>query len=439
VAAVVVHQAAVAVAHINELPKRTVAVRSIDAKLALAHYLSRPRRGFAELVQNNHNQMATGVSNVFDMRHYSIKKVFVLVAGLTMLTTPAFAIHPDEKSEIENLRKRIDLLEAEQAKSTASEQEPGLDFGQISKYVTLHGLLEAEASYTKPDGGEQESDLTLATAELSIEATLNDYVSGHLILLYGEEEGGDDSINVDGAVISLNAPDKLLGQSASLHIGRMYLPFGTFNSYMISDPLTLELGETQNTAAMIALEGDWTLQAASFNGGTDTAGASNNIDSWVASFEVAAGENLSFGASYINDLAESANELVQVTSLYSGSVAGGSAFLSAHCDHFGFEAEYLAALEDFDAAVVADGADLTGQRPAAWNLELAWMPTDQLQIACRYEQAEDFQDDVRRYGATVSYGLYDHVVVAIEYLYADAKVALDDPVSMVTAQLALEF
>jgi hypothetical protein len=383
--------------------------------------------------------MTTKGSSVFDKQRYSIKKVFVLIAGLTMLTTPAFAIHPDEKSEIENLRKRIDLLEAEQAERAPAGQKPGIDFGQISKYVTLHGLLEAEASYIKPHGGEQESDLTLATAELSIEATLNDYVSGHLILLYGEEEGEDDSIDVDGAVISLSAPGKLLGQTASLHVGRMYLPFGTFNSYMISDPLTLELGETRNSAALITLEGDWTVKVASFNGGTDTAGDSNNIDSWVASLEIAVGENLHFGASYINDLAESANELVQDSSLYSGSIAGGSAFLSAHCDHFGFEAEYLAALEDFDPAAVAVGADLTGQRPTAWNLELAWMPTDQLQIAGRYEQAEDFQDDVRRYGATVSYGLYEHVVVAIEYLYADAKVALDDPVSMVTAQLALEF
>lgn len=383
--------------------------------------------------------MTTRASNVFKIQTYSFKNIFVLVVGLICLSIPAYAIHPDEKSEIENLKKRIDLLETQQTRSASTEQKPGIDFGQISEYVTLHGLLDVEASYTKPDRGEEQSDLTLATAELSIEVTPNDYAGGHLILLYAEEKGEDNSVDIDEAVISLNSPDKLLGQSLSLHVGRMYVPFGTFNSYMISDPLTLELGETQNTAALIALDGDWTLHLGNFNGGTDTVGDSNNIDSWVASLEIAAGENLRFGASYINDLAESAIGLVQDPSLYSGSVAGGSAFLSAECGQFGFEAEYLAALEDFDAAVVAAGEDLTGRRPVAWNLELAWMPTEQFQVATRYEQAQDFQDDVRRYGAAVSYGMYEHVIIAIEYLRADAKVALDDPVSVVTAQLALEF
>ena len=163
------------------------------------------------------------------------------------------------------------------------------------------------------------------------------------------------------------------------------------------------------------------------------------LDSWVASLEVAPVENLAFGISYISDLAESDNGLVQDGSFYSSSVAGASAFLSAHCGQFGFEAEYLTALKDFDSALVIIGEDLTGERPEAWNLELAWMPTDQLQVVARYEQAKDFQDDVKRYGVTASYGLYEHVVVALEYLRADADVDGDDPIDGVTPQLAMEF
>ncbi len=370
---------------------------------------------------------------MFKRYHFSIAKSLILFTGLFMLATPAFALHPEAKSEIENLKKRIEVLETQQPGT-----ESGVDSGQISKYVSLHGLLEAEAFYAKPEGGDEESDLSLATAELSIEATLNQNVGGHLTLLY--EDGESDAINVDEAVISLSSTRQVYGQSPSVHVGRMYLPFGMFNSYMISDPLTLELGETQDTAALFALEGEsWTLKTSVFNGDTDTDGDNNNIDSWLASLEVAAGENLSFGASYVSDLAESDNGLVQDAALYSSSIAGASAFLSVQCGQFGFEAEYLAALEDFDAGLVTVGEDLTGQRPEAWNLELAWMPSDKLQLAARYEEAKDFQDDVRRYGTTVSYGLYEHVVIALEYLHADAKVAVDDPVNLVTAQLALEF
>lgn len=366
---------------------------------------------------------------------FSTINLAILVAVCLLLATPALALHPDAKSEIENLQLRIETLEAR-----PETNEPAGDFGQISKYVTLHGLLEAEAHYAKPDGGAEESDLNLATAELSFEATLNDHVGGHLSLLFEEEEGADDTLEVDEAVVSLQAPKQLFGQSSSLHVGRMYLPFGMFNSSMISDPLTLELGETRNTAALFALEGDvWTFKSGIFNGGTDPAGDQNNIDSWVASLEISLGENLGFGASYISDLAESGSELVQDPAFYTGSVAGASAFLTARCGQFGLEVEYLGALEDFGAALVAVGADLTGRHPEAWNLELAWLPTEQIQLTARYEQAEDFQNDVQRYGAAVSYGLYDHAIVALEYLVADADVAADNPVNLVTAQLALEF
>lgn len=374
---------------------------------------------------------------MFKLHYCSIARFTILIAGLIFMGTPALAIHPESNSETDNLKKRIEALEARQQAESAV-QEPGLDFGRVNQHLLLHGLIEAESYYAKQEGGNEESDLVLATVELSIEATLNDSVGGHLTLIYEEE--ADDDIEVDEAVISLYSPRQVFSQKPSLHMGRMYLPFGTFNSYMISDPLTLELGETRDTAAMFALEGDvWGLKMGFFNGDAEPDGDNDNIDSWVAALEVAAGENFGFGGSYISDLAESDNELVQDAALYSSRVAGASAFLSAQCGQFHFEAEYLSALEDFDSSLVTIGEDLTGQRPKAWTLELAWMPTEQLQVAARYEEAKDFQDDVRRYGATASYGLHEHVVVALEYLRADADVDEDDPVDVVTAQLALEF
>ncbi len=376
---------------------------------------------------------------MFKLQQFFIANIAVLVTVLFLCAAPASAIHPDAKAEIENLKKRIEALESQQTASNQAEEQ-GLDFGQISKYVTLHGLLEAEAYYADPSDSDEESDLTLATAELSIEATLNEMVGGHITLLYEEEDGEDDDIDVDEAVISLTSPGQLFGQTPSVHVGRMYVPFGMFNSYMVSDPLTLEIGETQDTAALFALEGDvWVLKAGVFNGDVDADGDNNHIDNFVASLELMPVENLAFGFSYINDLAESDSELVQDATLYSSNVAGASAFLSAQCGQFGLELEYLTALDDFDSALIAIGDGLTGKRPEAWNLELAWMPTEKVQLAVRYEEANDFQDDVKRYGATASYGLHEHVVVALEYLRSDADVAVDDTVDVVTAQLALEF
>ncbi len=219
----------------------------------------------------------------------------------------------------------------------------------------------------------------------------------------------------------------------------MYLPFGKFNSFLVTDPLTLDLGETNQSAGVATLAGGfWTFQAGAFSGETDTRGDNDTIDGWVAALEIQPLEQLGFGVSFISDLAESDIGLVEDEDLYEESVPGAAAFLSWQFAQFGLEAEYVTALDNFDPALVGL-TDLTGRRPSAWNLELAWMPNDRWQVAGRYEQADDFQDDVTRFGAAVSYGLFEHAVLALEYLHGDAKGPDADPEHTVTAQLAFEF
>jgi hypothetical protein len=346
------------------------------------------------------------------------------------------AAHPtDGNPEIENLKQRIEALEAEKKAAKP------LSISSLADKITLSGLIELEAAYNKPEGGEESSDLTLATVELGLAVQATDYLGGHILLLW--EEGETDSIELDEAVITLTKPEPIWGVTPSFTGGKMYLPFGKFNSFMITDPLTLDLGETNQSAGVVTLEGDlWTLHAGAFSGETDTSGDHDTIDSWVAALEARPFDTLSFGISLISDLAESDLELVEDgedgEDLYSSSVMGGSAWLSWQFGQFGFEAEYLIALDKFDRELVGL-TDLTGRRPSAWNLELAWMPNDRWQVASRFEQADDFQDDVTRYGGTVSYGLFEHAVLALEYLHGDAKGPEGDPDHTVTAQLAFEF
>ena len=100
-------------------------------------------------------------------------------------------------------------------------------------------------------------------------------------------------------------------------------------------------------------------------------------------------------------------------------------------------AEYLAAAERFKTEQVEAGGDLTGRRPRAWNLELSWQATEKLKLTGRYEEANDYQADVRRYGATASYGLCDYALLAVEYLHADAIDA--EPSHTGTVQLVVVF
>lgn len=361
------------------------------------------------------------------------KRIGLSLLILLFFALPAMAAHSETKSEIESLKRRIETLEQERAQP----EEPFV-LRPLGKQLKFSGLLELEASYNKMEGGEESGDLVLATAQLSTEVNLNDHIGGHLILLW--EEDDTEPVDIDEAVIILNCPRTLLDQTPSFTGGKMYVPFGTFNSFMVTDPLTLDLGETNNTAALFALEGElWTLKAAIFNGETDTEGDSDNIDSWVASLEVTPAEGIAFGASYISDIAGSDNGLVTDQTLYISSAPGAAAFVSVALGPFGFEGEYVAAIKGFDKEVVTAGEDLTGSRPRAWNLELAWMPRERFQLALRAEGANDFQNDLTRYGATASYGLFENTVLALEYLRGAAKGPENDLTHTATAQLAFEF
>jgi len=60
-------------------------------------------------------------------------------------------------------------------------------------------------------------------------------------------------------------------------------------------------------------------------------------------------------------------------------------------------------------------------------------------VAVKAEGADDFQDDLRRYGAVASYGLFENTVVALEYLLAEQNSGDEERTHTLTAQLAFEF
>jgi hypothetical protein len=107
----------------------------------------------------------------------------VLLAALLLAPVTALAAHPgDGKSEIENLKRRIEALEAEKAATTAEDAGPW-SLGSLADKIELHGLVELEAVYNKPEGGDESSDLALATVELGLDIQATDYLSGHILLL----------------------------------------------------------------------------------------------------------------------------------------------------------------------------------------------------------------------------------------------------------------
>lgn len=351
---------------------------------------------------------------------------------IIIMLLPGVAVaQPDYEAmrgQIENLRERIATLE----KGKTKPDEPFI-LTALNKSITLGGLLELEAFWDNVEGDKKTSDQQLATVELSADVDINENIAGHLTMLW--EDDGSDNVGVDQAVIFLRHPVPFWSHYVTFGGGKMYLPFGKYTSSFISDPLTLELGESNNTAAVFGLQGDLLrLHIGAFNGDVDTQD-DDRIDSWVASLELTPTQGLTFGISYLSDLAESDIELVQ-NNMYRSSVAAGGAYLSWQLGEINLMAEYIAALEHFAPEMVGAGEDLSGEKPLAWNVEMAWEPTGRWQVALKAEGADDFQNDLKRYGGVVSRGLFRNTVLGLEYLYGEDN---ENESHTLMAQLALVF
>ncbi|MCU7928666.1 MAG: LbtU family siderophore porin [Candidatus Thiodiazotropha sp. (ex Dulcina madagascariensis)] len=232
----------------------------------------------------------------------------------------------------------------------ASEQRQG---GWLNN-LEIGGLIEVEAAFADPDEGESESSLTLATAELSLGANINPALSAEVVLLY--EDDGDEELDVDVAAVAY-APDEHWSAVA----GQLYVPFGSFETQMIADPLTLEIGETRETSLLGSYAtGPFSISLYLFDGDAQEE-ETNKIDNF--------GANLGYGfendtfildaaLGYINDIGDS-DGLIDYAGVVHDRVGGLAFNILVGTGPFTFIAESIASLDEFP----------TGEEPSAFNIE----------------------------------------------------------------------
>ncbi len=186
-----------------------------------------------------------------------------------------------QSSELDALKARVAKLET-RGKSAMK----NIEFG---------GAVEFEAELGEDYLGNSYSDINVATVELAVDAAINSHVDAHVSFLYEEGEAG---IDVDEAAITLV---KGQGSPFSLTLGQLYLPFGAFETALINDTLTLEIGETLQTAAIVdyqkdALSGSFYV----FDGEVDRP---DNVETWGFSLGYAT-EQFHVGMDYISSIAD---------------------------------------------------------------------------------------------------------------------------------------
>ncbi len=231
------------------------------------------------------------------------------------------------------------------------------------------GLIEVEASHGEDFAGVDQSDLVLATVEFGASAVIAPRVRAQATLLFEEDE---TDLEIDQATVTLGIGD---GERWSVELGRMYVPFGRFESGLIVTPLTLDLGETRETA--IALHFDGGSASASiyaFNGDTRD-GAEEHIEHYGLRLSYGRGLDdggYSLALDYTSNLADSDSlqDAVATSPSLVDTVAGTALSLQHRRGQFSIMAEYVSALERFAASELAFGS--AGAEPSAWQLELAY-------------------------------------------------------------------
>lgn len=365
----------------------------------------------------------------------------------TALVFAGYAQASDVNAKLYDLHKRLQKVEAGTGQKQAAKEESDSN-------VHIHGLVEVEYGYTEDYGKVDSSDIVLATVELGIDGKVNNNVDAYIGLLYEED---DTPLEVDIGV--LNIHDDASPVSASL--GQMYVPFGAYETHVVSDPLTLELGETRESAVLFQFESKGaTAGFYVFNPELEV-GADEDK---ATAFGVTLGfsnDQFSVGVDYISSIADTDAVQDYLTTpppdgagigVLVDQVAGVSAHAAVNMNNFAMVFEYVAALDQFDVTEMSFNG--VGAEPAAMNVEFAvTVPAGKREatVALAYQATDEAIDlglpETRAIFA-ISTEIYEGTSLAFEYFrdndYAvtDAGTAgpgSDESSDTITIQLAAEF
>ncbi len=367
-----------------------------------------------------------------------------------------------QKQQLEGAPQRVERLE----ETLETKRDDGAELGGWFENIEIGGLLEVEGVYVDPFEGSSESDLVLATFELGIAAQVSDWVEAMASLLYEEDE---TDLEVDLAMITIANPDVT---PVFFTAGQFYMPFGAYETNLVSDPLTLEIGETRETAAQLGfVYQGFGGSVYAFNGDNKING-DDQIGSWGANLAFAQErEDLtwSIGAGYINDLGDSdtlqdsvvdnraarqleieelrPEEAEQFSLDPTERTGGWTANLALVYRDFNLIGEYLAATERFDPDSVSFKDK--GAEPAAWNIELGYsfeVFGKESVAALAYQgtsEAVNLELPETRWALGWSIGVFDNTALSFEYAYdtdySTGNGGTGNNANAFVAQLAVEF
>jgi len=300
-------------------------------------------------------------------------------------------------------------------------------------FIELEGIQEHSID---PDEDTQTFRETAFSVDLELETDISEQWNAEMTISFDDQEG----VYFDEALLIYHSAEDDEAESVSwqFRLGKMTLPFGHYESYLLSDPMTQELGESKKNALIFELEKSFfNLGLGIFKGneinGNDTEVITLAIINLPSLLEDQLQSNL--GVSYLSNLADS-DELTDYIDheleidRIEETMEGISAFVSlTYLEQLFIDVEYMQALDALQ--------EEPGFKPKVWNLELGYQIQDNLVMGFRYgksKNANDFLSRVQR-GLGAQYEINSNVLLGVEYI---EKLANDgEKINTITLQLAM--
>ena len=339
------------------------------------------------------------------------KPALAVAIATAIYAQGAAAADADMDQRLESLEQRLQYTE-ERLKA----QDETILAQQESRGITISGLIEVEASNVDTNGSAAQKDVSAATVEVGIGADISDAVSAEVLLKY-EDDGDDNSTDVfvDTAIITL-APE---GSPASFTFGKTGVPFGVYDTNLVSDPITKDLGDTSDNGVIQAdfEAGIVAISAYAYNGDND-----GKVDDFGINFGFGFEDaGLSFNLGHSNRLQEKDVAALAFSAMYE---AGPFTVIAEH--------------------VAASDKMADGKEPSATNFEvgmgtlLGGMAST---FAIGYQTTDEANGSVdlaeKRALAALSIGIMENTGLAFELKKDTSYTNVDT--NTFTAKLSVEF
>jgi len=352
--------------------------------------------------------------------------------------------------ELEGKMTETSSRTAEQLKALETREEK-TDPAKISDYVTLSGVIEVEMAAGDDFAGDNFSSIDLATAELGLDIKATDWAAGRLLLKY-EDADDEDHFFIDEAFILLGDTERF---PLSLTAGKFYMPFGNFATNMISDPLTLEIGEINDAGLSLGFESHGFSAALYGYKGMNETGSSDTIKGFGAMAGYGYKQDafsVNGGLSWINNIADSDGVMADAfddagLDSIQKHIGGLGAHLGIGYGPVSLIGEYIRALDQFafeEVPFLDRGAE-----PDAWNVELAYtmeLLSRETVFAVGWQKSGEALAlglPESRYLGSIGMEILPMTTLTLEYArdkdYNEADGGSNEKAHVATAQLAYQF